>query len=216
MKQKTAPGWRLIAIIGVGLLAVGIYFAARGLWQYYHAHSAPVLTERRAVPLVADSPEVIQPIAAAVPEHLDIPVIDLSVDVAEQPAAVDGVYTPPSADHAYWLSDHGLAGNDADDTLFLLGHATLTGRAAFTDLVDPSIGGSRLQAGDEIVVTTKNGKVTYSVISSAVYERADLKNVEKLWKPNPGQLVLVTCLFDTEKRSIAKNVVVYARVLDPL
>lgn len=215
MSKHVTPLWRVVTIIGIALLAVGCFFAARGAWQYYHAHSAPVLSERRAVPLVADGSETIERVAPAAPQHLDIPVVDLSIDVAEQPAAVDGVYTPPTADLAYWLSDHGLAGSDADDTLFLLGHATLTGRAAFTDLVDPAIGGSRLQAGDEIFVTTENGKVAYSVISSAVYDRADLKNVEKLWKPNPGQLVLVTCLFDTEKRSIAKNVVVYARVLDP-
>lgn len=215
MSQKVSPLWRVIAGIGIGLLCVGMYFAVRGAWQYYRAHSAPVLTERSAVPLVAEGHGEISEIPSAPPVHLDIPVVNLSVDVAEQPAAVDGVYTPPTADHAYWLTDHGMAGTDADDTLFLLGHATLTGRAAFTDLVDPAIGGSRLQAGDEIFVTTEHGRVPYSVISSAVYDRADLKNVEKLWQPNPGQLVLVTCLFDTEKRSIAKNVVVYARVLTP-
>ncbi|MDO5727533.1 MAG: class F sortase, partial [Bowdeniella nasicola] len=80
---------------------------------------------------------------------------------------------------------------------------------------DPVVGGSRLQVGDEIFVTTKNGKVAYSVISSRTYDRDDLRSVPELWSARPGQLVLVTCLFDTEQRSIAKNVVIYARLLPP-
>ncbi|MDO5727920.1 MAG: hypothetical protein Q4Q03_08355, partial [Bowdeniella nasicola] len=121
--------WRIVAAFGVVLIIAGLLIAGRGLWQYYLAHSAPVLTERRTVPLAAELGEIEQ-LPAAPPLRLDIPVIDLSLDVAAQPAAIDGQYTPPTADRAYWLADHGQAGSDATDTLYLLGHATLTGRAA--------------------------------------------------------------------------------------
>lgn len=129
-----------------------------------------------------------------------------------QPPAVDDTVTPPTADEAYWLGDYGDVGVDAEGTACILGHSILTGRAVFTDLVDLEQQRSRLEVGDEIIVTTEHGEVVYHVQCTEFHDRGDLASIEHLWTPNPGRLVLVTCLFDSECQSIDQNVVVYVQL----
>ncbi len=205
------PGLALWArILGVVMVVGGLIVTSWGWYHYRQATAPPELAPRRPVP-AATATGVTTP---APPRAIDIPVLGLHADIEEQSPAVDGVYTPPSSDKVAWIADRGQPGSPATDTVYLLGHSTLHGHAVFSDLVDPAAGTSRLKAGDEIVVETANGSVVYEVMRSDVVARADLANDAEMWAAKPGRLVLVTCLYDQQRRSIASNVVVYAR-LDP-
>lgn len=206
MSRRSLGRW--VQLLGIAMLLVGLVAVGWGWYSYRQAASPPQLAPRRPVP-AATATGVSTP---APPRAIEVPVLGLHADIEEQVPPVDGVYTPPSTDKVAWIADRGQPGSPATDTVYLLGHSTLHGHAVFSDLVDPAAGGSRLEAGDEIIVSTAHGSLVYEVMRADVIARADLAHDADLWTAKPGRLVLVTCLYDEQRRSIASNVVVYARL----
>lgn len=204
----------MLALICLALICAGAALVIHGVRAYRADTAVPVLKERRTdIARLADSPEITA-LSAATPVHIAIPVLDLEAEVRTQPEPENNEYTPPKADAAYWLASYGAIGASEQRTAYIIGHSTRTGRAVFTDLVDPINATSRLVAGDEIIVTTELGTVVYVVEQSATYARDQLAHTRELWEPKPGRLVLITCLYDRNKQSIHKNVVTYAHLAE--
>lgn len=156
--------------------------------------------------------------STAGPSRVRLP--SLGLDAGVQPiSAASGELDPPGFADAYWISEYGrpdAASPDpaaADNTVYLVGHSARRGTAVFDPLVDRASQGSTVAAGDEVVVTTPGGDLTYVV--DAVdgvhhYPKGELAAAEAVWAVVPGRLVLITCLQRADGRPSTDNLVVTA------
>lgn len=92
-----------------------------------------------------------------------------------------------------WVSDLGVPGRAATDTVFILGHACAAGCQEvswqrFNRLVD-------LKVGDPIVLGTAVGDIRYAVTGMVSYQNNTVtRDVQRrVWGRHPGELHLVSC-----------------------
>lgn len=203
--------FRRIAIAATAVAcAAGLTLIGVAAWSALTPSEAPAAPTRTTVDSVASQSA---PLPAAEPTRVEIPVIGFDARVLPMSTPTDRVLDPATLDDAYWLDDdNGLAGADATGTVYLVGHSSADGRAVFDPLVDHETHESTLEVGDEIVVTTDEGRVVYLVQAIKQYPKTSLADVEDLWTQSPGRLVVVTCSYDGTNSTASDNLVVYARL----
>ncbi len=152
------------------------------------------------------------PVDVAAPTRVEVPAVDLAVDVL--PTAPDaGEIDPPTLDEAYWIEDYGIPGTGSDNTVYLTGHSFDSGPAAFNPLFDKDEQVARVAPGDEVVVTTSQGRLTYEIESTERYPKDELADVEEVWKIVPDRLVLITCFQRNDGGASQDNFVVFANLV---
>jgi sortase (surface protein transpeptidase) len=136
---------------------------------------------------------------------MDLPVLPLTPR--------NGAINPPTLTAAYWLDPYGDpvgSPQQADNTLYLAAHSTGTGEYGFDPLMEVDGGGSTLEAGDVIEVSTPQGTVDYTVERTERYAKGELPGATEVWEASPGRLVLITC-FQRAGRASTENLVVVAQ-----
>lgn len=138
----------------------------------------------------------------AEPTRLDIPDANISVAVSLHPLTNSErqarYLKPPNDPTGYWTDLFDMPGRDATDLTYISGHGCeglpICSQIdwPFNRLSDPAL----VKRGTAVFVTTKNGKVCYSVDRDiATYQKTSLKDqVEVFGKvEQPERLVLVSC-----------------------
>jgi LPXTG-site transpeptidase (sortase) family protein len=102
--------------------------------------------------------------------------------------ASDGVLLPPDDPTTVgWWRDGARPGAATGATV-LTGHTVSTGGGVFDDL-------NRMHRGDEVMLTTTNGRLHFVVADVTAYPKQSLaQHARRLFRRSgPGRLVLVTC-----------------------
>jgi LPXTG-site transpeptidase (sortase) family protein len=129
-------------------------------------------------------------VPVAPPTHLVFPAAGIDGPVDEYTAAdaeADGGINPPRLDSISWYSgvEGALPGSDATNTVYLFGH-TWTQPAVFNGLRD-------VAEGDEAILTTQYGEMTYSVDEIITMSKSDFSQDARVAAAVPGRLALVSC-----------------------
>jgi hypothetical protein len=142
--------------------------------------------------------------AAARPTGLSFPAagIDMAVlpltpsdaDLASQ------TLVPPLTVDAYWLTSYGVPGAGSSNTTYIAGHSWDGKDAPFNRLSDESL------VGQEFLLTTETGSMTYVVDAVTTHDKDTLKDSE-IWDIVPNRVVLISCYTEDPW---GKNVVVTA------
>jgi len=158
------------------------------------------------------TPSPTGPVAPASPSRVEVASVGLAVDVL--PVTPDGgELDPPTLSEAYWIEPYGTPGTGADNTVYLAGHSFDRGEAAFNPLFDRATQQSRVAPGDEVVLTTDQGRLTYEVDSAQRYPKDELADVAEVWRIVPDRLVLITCFQRNDGGASKDNLVVYAHLV---
>jgi hypothetical protein len=206
-RATAAPVFAVLALAAA--VALGLQFlasqAAPPAGSIAPASSAPLVSG--AVPAPSDQPLNARrrlP-AASAPLHLriDSAEIDLAVlpleptksDLASQSIV------PPYTFDAYWLANLGKPGRGSDNTVYITGHSWEDREAPF-DRLSTHVG-----TGDRIILTTRTGKLEYTVESVTTHNKDTLKDSD-IWNIVPNRLVLISCYTEDPW---GKNVIVTAR-----
>lgn len=193
-------------------------------WLLGHAPGAPVASISATAPTASPTPTpTITPtptptaipgeVAASAPSRLEVP--GLGIDAVVLTVSPDaGVIDPPTMTEVYWIVDYGAPGTDATNTVYLVGHSSLTvADAVFNPLLDVASQECLLAPGDELLLTTINGVLEYEVTGCRRIPKRDLP-ASSIWNVEPGVLHLITCFQEegTVGRA-ADNLVVTARIV---
>lgn len=144
---------------------------------------------------------------SAVPTALAIPALELTAAVKQMAASECPVLNPPTTDEAYWVGCRAKPGTDSDGTVFIIGHAVQGGRGVFAHLQD-------LDIGDDVVVATRSGTLTYRVEHTVTYAKfGEIQDSPEVTDKVPGRLVLVTCLLGPDGAATEDNFVAQARLV---
>ncbi|HEY0259969.1 MAG TPA: class F sortase [Lacisediminihabitans sp.] len=159
------------------------------------------------------SQKAVTPPIAGQPLHLRIPAVGLDAVVGRMSARPGSTVDPPTPASAYWLSNYGVAGPAATNTVYIAGH-TCRGRcsAVFSPLLDIPQSTTTVHPGEQIIVGTPEGDYTYTITDTELYEKVTVQQQSELWKIVPGRLVLVTCFQYNGGTSSQQNFVVYAQL----
>jgi LPXTG-site transpeptidase (sortase) family protein len=103
-----------------------------------------------------------------------------------------------------------LPGSDATANVYITGHASATQNGVFTYLY-------QLSQNDQVIVNTKNGKLTYSVDRMVIVDKDDYSQVPEVNEQKAGRLILTTCNHSADATykgsSSTQNVVVIAHLV---
>ena len=140
--------------------------------------------------------------------------------LTSQPCWADGRITcvnPPSYKDVYWLKA-GVGqipfgdqpGTNTTGTVYLIGHASATKPAIFTNLY-------KLTTGNDITVTTANGALHYAVQQVVVLDKNDWSTSTYANEQIPGRLILGTCYHGADAHigssgSSKENVIIVAQL----
>jgi hypothetical protein len=224
VRSLTRPGRRTAAaaavaalgIAGGTLLAVGL--ADGGQPASATGSADPVAAAAPAAPVDEPPQPTLPPPGTTLPTpssdvHVTIPAVDLDLPVLPHTPR-GGTINPPTLTAAYWIQPYGEpvgVAEQADNTLYLAAHSTGTGEYGFDPLMQTDGGGSTLQAGDVIEVSTPQGTADYTVERTERYAKGALDDATEVWEAAPGRLVLITCFQDGAGRASTENLVVFAR-----
>ncbi|WP_448612171.1 class F sortase [Geodermatophilus sp. URMC 60] len=221
MRILTRPGRRaaVAAVVALGcaggaVLVVGLAGGEQSAVRTASADPVPAAT---AAPPLAEEPQPTLPAVAALPTpssavHVSVPALDLDLPVLPLTPR-DGTINPPTLTAAYWIEPYGDpvgSAEEADNTLYLAAHSTGTGEYGFDPLMGSDGGGSTLEAGDVIEVSTPRGTVGYTVERTRRYAKGELPGATEVWEASPGRLVLITCSQRGGNRAPTENLVVFA------
>jgi len=121
------------------------------------------------------------------PTRVIIPVQDINVPVVPIQAA-SGVLTPPSNPQELGWWSGGAQPGAMKGSALITGHTVHTGGGALDNLND-------LRLGNEVIVLTDHGKLTYRVIHVVDFTKGNLtSSAPRLFsQESRGRLVLITC-----------------------
>ncbi|MDR2930882.1 MAG: class F sortase [Propionibacteriaceae bacterium] len=203
-------GLAVIAIVVALVMALGIHGkeASNDESTPGMGSSTPGATSSSPRPSATPLPATV---AKADPQHITIPTIAVDAPIelyttamaqsSSNPLTGAPCYAddriacvnPPEFDRAYWLkAGEGAipfgdqAGTNSAGTVYLVGHASESVPALFNDLY-------KLQAGDEIRVTTANGVVKYAVQEVVILDKSDWSSSSYANDQVPGRLIIGTC-----------------------
>lgn len=150
---------------------------------------------------VKPASDTIVPLKAE-PTRLDIPDANISVSVSLHPLTDSErqarYLKPPNDPAGYWTDLFDMPGRDATDLTYISGHGCeglpICSQIdwPFNRLSDPTL----VKKGTAVFVTTKNGKVCYTVDHDiTTYPKETLKNQPEVFGkvPQPQRLVLISC-----------------------
>lgn len=203
--------------VALGILGLEALVAAVLGTVIWHTDHLPAPSATWAVTAYPRPAAVVpgSPSAAAVPSAppLRLSVTALGIDAEVSPYTVaeaargtdgltgarclaDGVITcvdPASPGSVVWQvgGTAGVAfgsepGTDSAGTVYLYGHAGAGTAAVFDDI-------ERLKPGDEAVVTTANGKLTYRVQRTIITAKSAFASIPEAIDQVPGRLLLISC-----------------------
>ena len=210
-RRQSRAGAVVAAVAAPLLLAVGLAVGAGALRTSSEASGAPPVPA--AVPAVeattsaaapSGQPRAGRPARGAAPEAVVVPALGIEAAVSGI-TLQQGALTPPAdPQQVGWWSEGAAPGADAGAAV-LTGHTVHTGGGAFDDLEE-------LAAGDDVVVRTARGRVTYVVDSVRVLDRDELarQSAHIFDQSGAARLVLITCE-DWDGTAYRSNVVVTAR-----
>ena len=207
-KRAVRPFTAILIGLTALLIAAGLGLVVVGAFSLF-APEPPPGTGAERLTTVEPTPEAVTPDAAR-PVELSIASIGFTAPIEAMSVGSDHDLFPPGFTQAFWLEDYGLPGAGSTNTVYLIGHTSSNESAVFDPLVNRAEQRSTVLVGDEIVVTTENGDVVYEVTSTERHPRTALGSLEKVWQSEPGQLVLVTCLFDADHNVVSDNIVLFA------
>ncbi|MFS8118792.1 MAG: class F sortase [Microcoleus sp.] len=153
---------------------------------------APKLVSVPAVPLRLSVPRI--GLRAAIEKYTD--------EMVKRAGGVD----PPKLDAVSWWTGGGTPGTDSNNTTYLYGHTWIE-PAVFNRIKE-------LVPGDDIFVTTSNGRLRYVVEGSYQVTKPELPNDPRVTAIKPGRLLLLGCWRASGKELVTtKNVVVQAQIV---
>lgn len=214
-RAGAVTGVAAVGLAGAALLAIGL----SGGEQPAAAAGSPdqVAAVTTAPPPAEEAQPTLPPEGVALPTpssdvHVTVPALGLDLPVLPHTPR-GGAINPPTLTAAYWIEPYGdpvgTAG-EADNTLYLAAHSTGTGEYGFDPLMETDGGGSTLDAGDVIEVSTPEGTVSYTVERTERYAKGELAEATEVWEAAPGRLVLITCFQRGGGRASNENLVVFA------
>ncbi|RFU18912.1 class F sortase [Geodermatophilus marinus] len=219
-RRATAAGaFAAFGLAGAALLAVGLAdgeqpAGAAGSGSPAAAATGPgnpaAAPPDEAQPTLPPEGTVLPTPSSAV--HVTVPALGLDLPVLPLTPR-RGAINPPTLTAAYWIEPYGDpvgAAGQADNTLYLAAHSTGTGAYGFDPLMEPDGGGSTLEAGDVIEVSTPEGTVSYTVEHTRRYAKGQLPDAAEVWEAAPGRLVLITCFQRGNGRASTENLVITA------
>ena len=203
-----------LGVAGGTVLAVGL---ADGEQPAAATGSPDPVAAATAAPLAEEAQPTLPPEGVVLPTpssdvHVAIPALDMDLPVLPLDPR-NGTINPPTLTAAYWLDPYGDpvgSAEQADNTLYLAAHSTGTGEYGFDPLMEADGGGSTLEAGDVIEVSTPQGTVGYTVERTERYAKGELPAATEVWEASPGRLVLITCFQRGGGRASTENLVVFA------
>lgn len=168
------------------------------------AATAPAPTPRPTSSATADDP-----VPPAAPVAISISAVGIDSGVEEytdaQVSAAGGWVDPVHRDVVAWWSGGGAPGNPAENTVYLYGHVSAR-PAVFNGLAGAAV-------GDEVVLTTATGTLTYEVTAVLPpVPKSELPDVPEVAAVSPGRLVLIGCHREPDQgtRPTTQNTVVIA------
>jgi sortase (surface protein transpeptidase) len=198
------------ALLAVGLADSGQPAAAAGSADPVAAAPSAPPPGEAAQPALPPEGETLPTPSSAV--HVTIPALDLDLPVLPHTPR-SGAINPPTLTAAYWIRPYGEpvgTAGEADNTIYLAAHSTGTGEYGFDPLMQADGGGSTLDAGDVIEVSTPAGTADYTVDHTERYAKGELADAAEVWEAAPGRLVLITCFQRGGGRASTENLVVFA------
>jgi len=147
------------------------------------------------------------PVPGVRPDTVVVPALDVSAAVSPISLA-DGALTPPADPQQVGWWSQGARPGASTGSAVLTGHTVHTGGGAFDDL-------ETLTPGDDVIVRSGRGALTYDVVAVQVLGKGDLarRSAEIFRQDGPSRLVLITCE-DWDGTTYLSNVVVTARPSD--
>ena len=210
MPGLTRPGRRAAGVAAVAALGIaGGTLLAVGLADGAQPAAAPPHDETPQPTLPPAGVTLPTPSSAV---HVTIPALDLDLPVLPHTPR-GGAINPPTLTAAYWIEPYGEprgAAEQADNTIYLAAHSTGTGEYGFDPLMETDGGGSTLEAGDVIEVSTPEGTADYTVDHTQRYAKGALADATEVWEAAPGRLVLITCFQRGSGQASTENLVVFA------
>ena len=204
MKKKLSIVWIVIIFAVLGMVG-GTVFVNRNLQVLQQ--TVPQAVQKEAVtPILAQSKESVQ---AAEPRLISIPKINITADVESVGEDEKGrMAVPGEVMNVGWYK-LGYKPGEQGSAVFA-GHLDkVTGEpAVFYDI-------SKLSAGDEIIVTDKNGKkLTFEVIKSQVYPFDEVPLKEVFLSTDKIRLNLITCTgsWNKDDKNYSNRLVVYSQL----
>ena len=201
----------VIALCAVAAVAVWVGTRDPALVAASRTQAPPAI----ATPSPSPTPTLTSPapsVAPGVPVRLRVDAVGVDAEVLPT-ASVGGAFDPPTLGEAYWIEAFGAPGTTSDNTVYLLGHSWDDGDAVFNALFDRASQTSRVAPGDEVVVTTGGGDVTYVVERTERLAKEQVaQETNDVWKKVPGRLLLITCFQNNEGGRTLDNFVVFATV----
>ncbi|EKD84814.1 MAG: peptidase C60 sortase A and B [uncultured bacterium] len=204
MKKKLSIVWIVIIFAVLGMVG-GTVFVNRNLQVLQQ--TVPQAVQKEAVtPILAQSKESVQ---AAEPRLISIPKINITADVESVGEDEKGrMAVPGEVMNVGWYK-LGYKPGEKGSAVFA-GHLDkVTGEpAVFYDI-------SKLSAGDEIIVTDKNGKkLTFEVIKSQVYPFDEVPLKEVFLSTDKIRLNLITCTgsWNKDDKNYSNRLVVYSQL----
>lgn len=146
---------------------------------------SPIVTTQPLPPKVVIPP-------AAEPRRVQLPAAQIDIAVTRLPdESLNGTTVTPPEDpnFTYWISQYGLAGEGAKDTVVIAAHSGLDNKWVFNRLSDATL----VKVGDLIIVTTDAGTLTYRITIVDQLARADVAGSSYISQPHPDELVLISC-----------------------
>jgi LPXTG-site transpeptidase (sortase) family protein len=197
------------------LLAAAPFLVAGGLWVSTTSGDADrrddtgadraAVARVPAVPVAGAASPTSRPLVRGVrPDTLVVP--SLHVETAVSPISLeDGALTPPADPQTVGWWAQGARPGASSGSAVITGHTVHTGGGAFDDL-------ESLAPGDDVVVRSDHGPLTYDVVRVQVLSKGELahRNAQIFRQAGQPRLVLITCE-DWDGTAYLSNVVVVAR-----
>ncbi len=212
----------IIAVLGVSIVIVLGVNIILGLQTQAHpvqaapvaaATSEPLTTTQGGTTSTGPTRPAPPPIAGQ-PLTLSVPSVGLTTRVGSMRRPSSGTIDPPTFNIAYWISSYGIAGPDSTNTAYIAGHTCRGCTAVFSPFLDIPTSSVTVHKGDKIYVGTPEGTYTYTVTSTALYDKTTIQSDAEMWKKVPRRLALVMCFQYKGGTSSQQNFVIYAQ-LDP-
>jgi sortase (surface protein transpeptidase) len=212
MSDGERSSGRLVTGVAWAVLLLGLWLWGREVTDVPHGTSAPTTGDMAAVgrPPSAQLPPAVKPLAAALPQRIDIPELGVQAPVVARGLDTQGAIDPPPFDQAGvvgWYAAGAKPG--AEGTALMVGHVdTETRPAVFYKL-------STMRAGETIRVVRDDGRIAEFTVDDVEVVQRDHFDARQAYGPrraDRAELRLITCggTFDRTSRSYTANVIVSA------